>query len=203
MINEVIEVKEYLSGKNINKKILYRICYLLAKWYKEEGLSQLEIRDAIFSWGKKHDVFIKYSVNNIIYKVLEDKTRLKDNISIKINKADIEEINRRFDKKNTKLTALALLCYAKACANRDKEFDISSVALSNWLGINSGDMSTYYLREVIDFEYITKISTPSNTFKWDTSKQNSGYRINVDIHNSGNYTLKDNDILDLYFQIFC
>jgi len=95
------------------------------------------------------------------------------------------------------------LCYAKAFADRDGHFDISSVALANWLGLDNSNMNKYDLSELVEYEYIVKLSTPSNTYKWDNNKQNSGYRINVGIHNNGNYVLKDNNIMDLYFQLFC
>ena len=49
MINETLLVKQYLNGENINEGIMYRICYLLSKWYKENGInSKLEIRNNIF-----------------------------------------------------------------------------------------------------------------------------------------------------------
>ena len=200
MINEVVEVKEYLEGKNINKKNIYRMCYLLSKWYKENGMTHEEIRNSIFKWANSYGIYITHNLNNIIYLALEDKLRLKDNIQIKINNGDIEEIKRRFDTKNTRLVALSLLCYAKAHADRDKLFSISLKALSCWIGITAQNLSTRYIKELYDFGYLDINRT---TFKYDykTVKQNI-YKLKVDIHNNGNYLLVDNNIMDLYSKIF-
>lgn len=202
MINEVIEVKGYLDGKNINKKNLYRICYMIAKWYKEQGFKSLEIRKKIFDWGKENNIYIKYNVNNIITSVFKDNERLKDYVNVKINKRDIDEINKRFDSRVTKLVALAMLCYAKAHANGNKEFSISSVALSAWINKSSNHLRSRYIKELIEFGYLSLVSTPRNTYAWNNAEKNSVYRINVDIHNSGDYVLVDNNILDLYNSIF-
>lgn len=205
-INEVIECKDYLEGRNIDTKCLYRICYMLAKWFKQEGFSHIEIRDAIFRWGKQHNVYITYNVNKIIYTALEDKKRLKDNVVIKINQNDISEIKKRFDGNNTRLLALALLCYAKANANQDGEFSISSVALSNWLGLNRGNLSSRALSELIDFGYVERVS-PAPGYVWKPADKADKYKqwnlkINVPLFNSGGVELVDNNILDLYKCIF-
>lgn len=202
MINEVVEVKSYLIGNNINQKNLYRIVTLLAKHFKEQGKSHIEIRNSIFEWGKQHNIFIKYKVNSIIYKVVEDTTPLQGDTVIKINKNDIEEINSRFSSKNSKLVALALLCYDKAHADKNKAFDISSVALSAWTGIAASNLSSRYFRELYDFGYLTKLESPQNTFKWDSDKKNSVYQLSVSTHNSGDYLLVDNNIHDLYSEVF-
>ena len=68
MINEILEVQEYLDGKNINKKCLYRTCFMLAKWYKQQGLSNVEIREKIFEWGKKYNIYIKYKGGILLWK---------------------------------------------------------------------------------------------------------------------------------------
>lgn len=204
LINEVVEVREYLEGNNIVKNNLFRTCYLLAKYYKEKGMSPVEIRKSIFDWAKENKIYIIYNLNNIIYQALRDKQRLKDNITIKINQKDIDNIKSRFDSKNTRLTALALLCYAKAYADRDKEFTLSSVSLGAWIGIADSHLRGTYLKEVIDFEYVSKVES-TNSYSWNKSKKNKStrYKINVDIHNSGEIQLINNDIRTLYNQIFC
>lgn len=202
MINEVIEVRSYLDGKNLSKKNLYRICYLLAKWFKEKGLAHMEIRNAVFEWAGRHNIHIKYNLNGIIYRAAEDKSRLKDNAIIKINQGDVDEINSRFDSKNTKLVALAVLCYAKAYANRDKIFSVSSTALSEWVKISVTSVSGRHMKELCDFGYISKIPPAKNGYAWAQKDMNNMYRLNVDIHNNGGYVLADNNILDLYSEIF-
>ena len=72
------------------------------------------------------------SVNDIIHRALTDKKKkLRENVEIKISKTDIEEIEMRFDKPKL-LVALAIL-YAKANADKNGEFCISSVALGAWV----------------------------------------------------------------------
>lgn len=204
MINEVVEVQEYIEGKNIVKNNLFRICYLLAKYYKEKRMSHVEIRKSIFDWAKENKIYITYNLNNIIYQALRDKQRLKDNIIVRTNQGDIDEIKSRFDSKNTRLTALALLCYAKAYADRDKEFTLSTVSLGAWIGIDDSNLRKFYLRELLDFEYISRVENKDN-FSWNKNKSSKliRYKINVDIHNSGNIQLDNNDIEILYNQIFC
>ena len=198
LINEVLEVQGYLNGENINKKCLYRICFLLAKWFKQQGMSHIEIRQAIFDWGKKYHVYIEYNLNSIIYQALEDKQRLKDNIVIKIT-----EIKNRFDTKNTRLTALAMLCIAKGYADRDREFQVSIIALSVWLNISNTHLSGIYIKELVDFDYLEKINS-EKIFSWNkkTKSKHVRYKIKVPLFNNGTYELVNNDIHRLYSEIF-
>ena len=202
MINEFVETEKYLRGENINKKNLYRIVYMITKEFINRGMAHSEIRDAVFRWGKDNGVYIKYDVNSIIYKALEDKTPICNSPIVKINNGDIVEIKKRFDSKNARLTALAILCYAKARADKDRLFNISSNTLANWIGIGAGNLRGRYIKELIDFGYLSKIETPRNTYKWDGDNTTCKYSINVELHNSGNYTLIDNKILDLYSELF-
>lgn len=204
MINEVAEVQEYLKGEKIDKENLYRICYLLCKWYKQQGLSRIQIREALFAWGKEQNVYIQYNVNDIIDKVFEDKKPLKTGRTVKISTADIDEINRRFDNKKTKLVALAMLCYAKANADKDKEFSVSSVALGAWLGIHRSTIKRKHIKELADYDYLKIVQTPKNTFTWEASEASKScrYHMNVDLRNSGECVLQDNNITELYERAF-
>lgn len=177
---------------------------MLAKWYKQQGLSNVEIREKIFEWGKKYNIYIKYNVNSIIYQALEDKHRLRgDEAVVRISQSDIDEITRRFDSVPCRKTALGILCYAKVSADRDNEFNISALALSNWLHLYSSNMSSRYIKEMIDFEYIQKINS-TVTYSWDKNvKSNSlNLKILVPIENKGEHILVDNDIEGLFDEIF-
>ena len=203
MINEIIEVKEYIDGKNINKKCIYRICYLLAKWYKESGKNQVETRNEIFNWGKKYGVYIQCNVNAIIHQAFAEDQRLKDNLHIYINTDDIKNIKDRFDSKNARLTALSLLCYAKAFSDYKHEFSISLVDLSNWTKIHNTQFSSRIIPELIEFGYISKVKN-EDIFSWNgnVKSQKSKFRIEVPFVNNGQYELVDNQIRLLYQQIF-
>ena len=203
MINEVELVKDLLAGVGIDNKCLYRDCYLLAKWYKQKGCNHMEIRENIFKWAKDNDIYITYNLNNIIRKAMNDKSRLKDNIVVRINGKDIIEIGRRFDGRNVRLLALALLCYAKANDNRDGEFYISSVALGSWIGIANSNILSRYLPELEDFGYVKKLEC-SKSHCWDSSEKYKQLRLIllVPFTNDGSVQLNGNDIKALYDECF-
>lgn len=199
MINEVLEVKKYLNGDCITPKGIYRACYLLAKWYKQQDKSPLEIRKLIFEWGKKFNIFIKYDVNTIIYHAINDKRKLNEDIVVKISKNDFKRITECVDRKNTQITALALLCYAKVFADSDSEITISSVDLGNWLNIDDSRLRRNHIKELIDFGYISKI-TRTQKYVWEKKSNSSKntYKVNAPIRNTGDFELHGNDIMELY-----
>ncbi len=204
MINEVAEVQRYLAGKNLKKDNLYHILLLIAKWYKEQGYPKLKIRESIFAWAKENGIHIKYNVNDLIGRALEDKRRLTDNVVVRVNQADIAEINRRFDSRKTKYVALAFLCYGKAYADRDREFSVSSAALGAWLDMSRSTLQTIYIPELVDYEYLSIIQKPQNTYSWGAKKSfhSTKYRLEVPIHNSGEFILTNNNIQKLSAEIF-
>lgn len=200
MVNEIIAVQEYLSGKNIQKANLYHIVLLLARWFKEQGYSHLQIREKIFEWGRDNHVYINHNVNGIIKCALNDKRKLTDNIVIHVNSQDISEINRRFDSKKAKLVALAFLCYAKAHANRDKEFSVPAIALGSWLKVSRTTLQAVYIQELVDYEYIQIVDAGG----WNGSGKTKAtkYRMCVPLHNDGEYELVGNNIHALFKKIF-
>ena len=207
MVNEVYEVKQYLNGENISKKNLFRICYMLAKWYHEQGLTQLEIRDKIFLWGKENNIYIKYNVNNdIISKIYRYNPPKLKSVEVKINAQDIENINRRFDNRKTKMVALAILCYAKVHSDKYNHFNISSMHLSFWLNMNRRGLRQRYIRELIDYEFITEFSyNKPKCFKtWDVAfeEQSTRYQLIVPSENTGEFILQGNNVKKLYTEIF-
>lgn len=183
----------------------YRACYLMVRWHKEQGLKRIEIRDTMFDWGRANNIDMKYNINDIINRVfgVEKYVPLQSPI-IKINKQDIENIKRRFDNKKTKLVALAMLCYAKAKANRDGVFGISATSLGAWLEINRKTLTNKYIKELVDFEYLSIISKPENNYKWLKSydDQSTKYKINASLHNSGDFVLSDNKVRILFSEVF-
>lgn len=203
MINEVDLVKDLLSGTGIDKKCLYRDCYLLAKWYKQNGCNHMEIRENIFKWAKDNNIYITYNLNNIIRKAMNDKSRLRDNVVVRISGKDVIEIGRRFDGRNVRMLALAMLCYAKANANRDGEFSISSVALGCWIGIANSNILSRYLPELEDFGYIKKLDC-AKAHSWDASDKYKQLRLKllVPFANDGAVILNGNNIAELYDECF-
>ena len=204
MVNEVYEAQQYLAGENINRTNLYRICYLLISLFKNQGYKRTEIRDMVFAWGSKNKITVEYDVNSIINRVFDiDNLSLSAPI-IKINKQDIYAINKLFDNEKVRLVALAILCYAKAHANKKGEFYVSSVGLGAWLGINRKTLRSRYIKELIDFEYLVEVEKYKNNNKWNDSydKQSTKYRLNTSLHNSGEFVLRDNDVRKLFSEVF-
>lgn len=212
MINENILAQEYLEGKNINKKILYRICFILAKWFKEhpEGNDKeqeisLCIRKNIFKWANKNKIEIDFYLNACITKALEDSKRLTSDNPIRVSGDDVAVIVERFDAYNVRLLALAMLCYAKQFADANNQFSISLLALSDWTRIHTSAISGRHIKELIDFGYISKVNeNAKEVLSWSNTCKNkiNRYQIKVPISNIGEYTLEGNDIRGLYKQIF-
>lgn len=204
MINELLEVQQFLNGENISKDSLQRVCYLLACWYKEQGYDHLQIREAIFAWANKYHYYLDFSVNSVIYRVMDQNVKLRSGTDVFISKEDVKQIESRFDTRCVRLTALALLCYAKAFADRDGKFNISTAALGNWIGIARTSISSFYLKELIDFGYVEKVERVKKTYTWNkkTVAKSLILRLNIPFVNKGEYKLIDNDILSLYDEIF-
>ncbi len=190
------EVNALLNGERINKKYTYRSCYLLAKYFKSLGYEHIKIRQEIFNWANKYGITIVDDLNSIIQKAFKDKKQLISNVEIKVSKEDIDEIVKRFDKYNTRLTAFAILCFAKRYADKNGMFYISLIALSNWIGIDQTALSSRYINELIDFGYIEKV-TENERNKRLKSRYISKtiiYKIKVNYKNEGSNIIKDYNI---------
>jgi len=197
LLNEKNEITALLNGERINKKYTYRSCYLLAKHFKSLGYDLVKTREEIFSWANKYKIYITDDLNSIIQRAFDDKKDIAEIIEIKINKEDIEEIIKRFDKYNTRLTAFAILCFAKKHANKNGMFYMSKIGLSNWIGIEQANLSNRYIKELIDFSYIEKVSKNDIKHIRIKNKQVSKmliYKIKVKYNNIGEYIIEDYDI---------
>lgn len=212
MIDETIYVQQLLNGKKIDKRGFYGACYLIARYYLEKGLDLMEVIGNIRSWEKKYNYNINDSVaslNNLVNKAIDDKSRLTDGVNIYINNSDINEIRQRFDNKNLQLVSLGVLCYAKAFS-KNGEFSLSLTAFSDWLGLRVQHISASYMPELEKYNYIHKIVLSEKDknkknlvlFKKQITARVSTYKINVPIKNTGSYILEDNNIKKLYSDIF-
>lgn len=197
MINELIEVQEYLDGKNIDQRFSYRICYMLASYYRDQGLEHQAIREKIFEWGSKYKCFFDFKVNSVIYRVFENGTPLRGNCPCFINEGDIQEIRSRFDSKNTRLVALALLAYGKVCANKNGECDLSLYGLARWLGIDYSNLSSRHFKEVVDFGLVSRIDTKHSWAK-STRQKMIRIRYNVPLVNTGADEVVDNNVVAIF-----
>ena len=157
-------------------------------------------------------MWIKYDVNSIVSRVFNAKDSTLKSPVVKINKQDVAEIKKRFDNKKVRFTALTFLCYAKAYADKNGEFRLSSVGLSAWLGINRKTLRNRYIKELIDFDYLIKVERHKNNPKWSMAynskidqpydSQATKYKLNVVLHNSGDHILINNNIWILFSELF-
>ena len=197
MLNEKNEITALLNGERINKKYTYRSCYLLSKYFKSLGYDLIKTREEIFLWANKYKIYITDDLNSIIQRAFNDKKEIAENIEIRISNEDIKEILKRFDRYNTRLTAFAILCFAKKHANKNGTFYMSRIGLSNWIDIAQTNLSNRHIKELIDFNYIEKVSKNDIKNIRLKNKQVSKvliYKIKVDYKNIGDFIVEDYDI---------
>lgn len=204
MINEVLEAKDYIAGKNLNKYNLYRTIYLMAKYYVEQGVSVPDIRQNIFDWGHRNNVWIKYNVNDIAIRAAEDRSKLRSPESVNISCDDVSIIVKLFDAPRVQCCALALLCYAKVNANKNGEFPMSSIPFSNWVGIDRSYFQRKVAKELDMLGYVKTIKANQKKPKWSDGEHlaTTRYKMLVPYANVGEYKLVDNDIQALYRELF-
>lgn len=204
MINEVLEAKDYIAGKNINKNNLYRTVYLMAKYHIMQGVPIPDIRQKIFDWGRENNVWIKYSVNDITIRAAEDKSPLLCPESVNVSDDDVARIVKLFDTPRVQCCALALLCYAKVYANKNGEFPLSSIPFSNWVGIDRSYFQRKVAKELDMFGYVKVINVPQKKPRWDEGEHLSTtrYKMLVPYDNVGEYKLNGNDIQLLFRELF-
>lgn len=203
MLNETILVDEWLRGENIDRQLEYRMCFLLCKWCLEHNIKNpVHIREFIFDWGHKNNIFFKINLNDCIKECLEDGRRLTNDNPIKVSSQDVHEITKRFDKRNTRLCALAFLCYAKQFANSSSEFKLPFVAFGKWIGIPYNTIENRYLWELEMFGYVQKLEQNNKYNKKRGVNKTPVFRILVPIVNSGEYIINQNNIRELYNKIF-
>ena len=203
MINERVEVRDYLQGKNLHRDIEYRICLLLAKWYYEQGNTTVSaIREKLKIWAKENNFYFNVSMNTIASRVIDGQMKLQGDFPIYINDTDIGIIQRDFDSYYERIVALAVLCYAKAYA-KDNKFKISQIALEHWLNINHRTLSKYF-KMLEEFDYIGKVQG-GDIHSWYNKyvvAESYTYEILVPCENTGKYQLVAHNIFDLYDVIF-
>lgn len=203
MINETLLVEEWLSGKNIDNLISYRMCYLISKWYYEHEITDMmKIRENILHWADVNEVKLDANLNECISNALKNTRRLSSDNEIRINDNDVYEITRRFDRRNPRICALAFLCYAKQFADQNRIIEVPFVAFGRWIGISYNNINSRYLEELQNFKYLERYKGKNTRVTSSHKTRSPKFRMLVPITNAGNYILKDNNILELYDTIF-
>ena len=204
MINEVLEAKDYIAGKNINKNNLYRTIYLMAKYHIMQGVPIPDIRQKIFDWGRENNIWIKYNVNDVTIRAAEDRKKLFTPESVNVSSEDVARIVKLFDTPRVQYCALALLCYAKVRAGSRGEFPLSSIPFCNWLGVDRSYFQGKVVKELDMFGYIKAIKADQKKPKWSDGEHlaTTRYKMLVPYANVGEFKLIGNDIRSLYRELF-
>lgn len=204
MIDQVLEAREYMDGKNIAHENMFRICYMMAKILLADGMGQLEIRNWLFEWGKKHGVYFKFNVNDAIIKASNDNVVLVGGTEVWVSSGDVEEISKRFDSRIAKCTALAMLCLSKVSPHKNKEFVIPTRWLTAWLGEKSRATYMRVINELIMFDYLAVVDRKNRVSRWNKKNYYDGtiYRLIPPVHSGKDYKLDGNNIWKLYDNIF-
>ncbi|MGF6375085.1 hypothetical protein M2140_000119 [Clostridiales Family XIII bacterium PM5-7] len=177
---------------------------MLAKWFYENGAKTvLDIRNKLKEWATENDFYLTVAMNPVATRVITGDMKLLGTSPIYINDEDVKLIKNRFDTEKERLVALSILCYAKAYADKKKEFRLSKNAFSLWVGIDK-KTTRKYINEAIDVEYITLCDKGSINSWYQTTvvSQLGTYKIEAPLENSGQYELVDNNIYELYDLIF-
>lgn len=206
MINEKYQVDEILSGKNIGRYSQFRICYLLAKHYKDEGLAPVDVRIKIFDWAKDKQCYITENVNNVIQSVFKENKPLVSSVNIYVSQDEIDDINKRFDLMTSKITALAILCFAKCYADKNGYVKIPQQELSAWVGVGRQHLSSNIIPELIAFGYLEcpdKYQKKRHNKATDRYRYSSKtYKMAVPFTAQDGYEFDGGDILSFYQKIF-
>lgn len=204
MIDELTDVKKYLAGEGLSHDIEYRICLLLAKWFYQNGAgTREEIREQLKDWAKENEFFITVAMNPLIDKVISENMRLQGIRPVPVSSHETELIADRFDSYGERITALAVLCYAKVYADRDGIFKLSISSLSKWLCMEQRTVRNH-LKTLCSFGFI-KQKEAGGISSWYNSVVVSAlhkYRLEFTPDEDGDYQLVHNDINKLYDNIY-
>lgn len=205
MINEKERAEEILNGVPFKKEYFFSAYLILAKYFNSIGLNALEIREKIEEWEEKYGHKHYFDLNKMIMSVVSKNQKICSDFKVRINKADIDIIKKRFDNKNVQKIALALLCYAKY--NKSKEIMISLPSLAQFTNISYSTLKQKYINELVSFDYIKKIPPKKNKWGWDDDNIQQDYKqmklsILVDFVNQGEYVLDNNDISSFFEKVF-
>ena len=203
MTNERLKVNDILNGVDLNAYHMRYYCTLLVRHYYGLGINdEVEIRKLIFTWANKYGLYIKLSVKHLIREVLEKYVSIENhNGVVNISKSDIEYIKTQSTKKSTRKLALLILCYAKAFANENGDFDVNIRILSEWGGLNVNNVYNRQLKELLEIRYVEDLEEIQ---KWKDyiQKYTRKLRINYSLNNNNpDYVLKDNNFMKFYGEI--
>ncbi|MEY8365753.1 NUMOD4 domain-containing protein [Anaerovoracaceae bacterium 41-7] len=162
----------------------------------------VKIREKLKRWAEDNDFYITVPMNPIASKVINEKMRLVEP-QVHISRKDVEFINNLFDTQSEKLTALSVLCYAKAYADTDGKFKLSQRMFSHWIGMNSKTVRKYLKTlENMGFISLYEVGNISSWYQKTVVSQLNTYQAKFPIESSGEFELTSNNIIALYENLF-
>jgi hypothetical protein len=200
LLNEINEVKRLFSGDFNRTEGLYRDCFLLSKYYKEQGMNAPQIRIALFKWAKESGVILDLDINGVITKAMDDKNKLTDKIEIYVSREEIKDILGTFDHPDVRLVAFCLLVFAKGRMSKNKMFDISLPGLSNWSGVSLSSMKKRILKELEIFGFMEKINADikGNSLSYNKTNKfymkHNTYKLLFKVYDDKDFLVTDEDI---------
>ncbi len=204
MIDEIAEVKNYMAGEPPeDRQQMYRACYMIAKYMKEDGKSPVDTVSFLNEWSGRSTRGV--NLLQCVNAAYTNENKLRRGGQVYISDADVEAIIEHSPTETDRKVALALLCNAKAFADRRGVFQASTEGLASWLGMKGPNVRGRNLRRLVEWRYIDKIDTGKGKTSGRFTKYSRGvscFKILVPYENTGKYALKDNDINSLYHAIF-
>lgn len=205
MIDEVLEVKKYLAGEPPReKKRLYRACYMIAKYLKEDGKSPVDTVSFIHDWAKG-ETWTTVNLLQCVNAAYMNDTKLRRGRRVFVSDADVQAIMEHAPTDTDRKVALAMLCNAKAFANKKGVFQASTEAIGSWIGLSGANIRNRNIKRLCEWRYIEKVDTDRGKGSGRFTKYNreqSCFRMLVPFSGNDGEELVDNDIGALYTKLF-
>lgn len=201
MINEVAEAKRYIDG-NIGMSSVYRACFMMAQYYRMEGLDKREAFQKIADWIYSNNVKIEFSPMQCVISAFEHGANLRSGDDVYISDRDKEQILKFAYTKKEKMLALAFLCCAKSLSNEDGCFNISLSNLAYWINERRNNLYRQ-LKSLTTFGFVEQVEHTDSIANWNKTREDGvGYKVLVPYDKGGTHRLVNNDIFSLYDELF-
>lgn len=206
MIDEIAEVNKYIKDglPTGSSRKLYRACYMISKKFKEDGFPPEE---AVSFLAKSGDVRYGGVVNLLqcVNAAYMNENKLRRGKRVLMSDDDVRIILDHAPTETDRRVALALLCNAKAFADKRGVFQASTEALANWVGLQGANVRGRNIKRLCEWRYIAKVDTDKGHAAGRFSKYHrnvSCFKMLVPYENTGKYELLDNDFSSLYSAMF-
>lgn len=162
-------------------------------------MNSLQVKEAITKWKTENHYWFHCNVLQAISHARKHNGEIRRDTTVYISDEDVYEINRRFENKNVKFLALAILAYAKATADKYGVCNISMVGLATWLDLDYTSVKRW-LNVMIEYAYLVKINVPKR--EGQIRNPVTQIRMLVPLKNDGRYVVHGNDIAALANELF-